>query len=658
MAPFRLVAAVIAISACAASTSAQSPVPAMSPAKISATAATPTTAESFAPSIVPRPKDLVPGDGTYEWPATVKVAAASSGEMAGARALQRFARAERITLADTADHARADVVFESAQPGAPALGGEGYVLAVRPNGITISADGPAGFDYAVQTLAQITARAPSGRLETRDVAIRDWPTYGWRGIHLDVSRHYFPLGTLKRYIDLAERYKLNVFHWHLTDDDAWRIEIKSRPLLTEVGSCTPARLRCAFYTQADVRELVDYARERNVEIVPEIDVPGHSGAATRSYPDLACEGSADTGVLCPTGKTFAFLDDVLAEVVQLFPGRFVHIGGDEVSSRGWRSSAEVDRLMRRNRWTRYGQVQAYITTRLAAYLDRHARRAVVWDDALSGAFPANAVVMAWRGEPAIRLGLARGLDVVATPDGPLYFDGYQGDPEQEPAAMRFRATLQQVYRYRPPLPGSAAAGAHGIIGMQANVWTEQIRTPDHLFYMLLPRELALAEVAWDRPSEAEWSEFQQRLPAQLRWLSANGYSFRIPDVAFAFVGAPAYFAPNGDSVESARAFTSASSVRLTLDAPVTGEIRFTTDGTLPNAHARKYVAPMPLRLSRGETMTVQAAAFVDGRRGPIGRCIVRRVTALPPLAAGRMYATWAALTSDRRPGIYAPSDFP
>jgi len=178
------------------------------------------------------------------------------------------------------------------------------------------------------------------------------------------------------------------------------------------------------------------------------------------------------------------------------------------------------------------------------------------------------------------IGTARGLDIVATPDGPLYFDGYQGDPEQEPGAMRFRATLQQVYRYRPPA-SAAASGGHGIIGVQANVWTEQIRTPEHLFYMLLPRELALAEIAWAQPNAQQWPDFEQRLPAQLRWLSANRYAFRIPDVGFAFSDGPVRFAPNADSLESARVLTTSSSVRLVLDAPVTGEIRFTPTERLP-----------------------------------------------------------------------------
>jgi len=614
-------------------------------------------AGSSALSIVPQPKQLTVGDGTYEWPISVSISAASREEKAGSRALERFVRTGGITLTETTDRARADIVFESAQPADAALGSEGYRMAVRTNGISIAANGEAGFDYAVQTLAQITARAPSGRLETRAVTVRDWPTYSWRGIHLDVSRHFFPLPVVERYIDLAERYKLNVFHWHLTDDDAWRIEIKSRPLLADVGSCTPARRSCAHYTQADVRELVAYARERNVAVVPEIDVPGHSGAATRSYPDLACEGSTDTSVLCPTEKTFSFLEDVLGEVVQLFPGRYVHIGGDEVSTRSWRSSEEVGRLMRRNRWSSYAQVQAYVTKRLAAYLERHGRRAVVWDDALRGGVPSSAVVMAWRGEPAVRLATARGLDIVATPDGPLYFDGYQGDPEQEPGAMRFRATLQQVYRYRPPA-SAAASGGHGIIGVQANVWTEQIRTPEHLFYMLLPRELALAEIAWAQPNAQQWPDFEQRLPAQLRWLSANRYAFRIPDVGFAFSDGPVRFAPNADSLESARVLTTSSSVRLVLDAPVTGEIRFTTDGTPPSARAPKYVAPVLLRLSTGEAMTVQAAAFVNGQRGPVGRCIVRRTTVLPPLASGRIYASWTALMYDRPADVYVPPTFP
>ncbi|MBV8367327.1 MAG: family 20 glycosylhydrolase [Candidatus Eremiobacteraeota bacterium] len=614
----------------------------------------PVAAESFAPSVVPRPKELSPREGTYEWPATMRVVAAGREAKAGAGALERFARGAGIAVTETAERGHADVVLETARSSDTALGSEGYILKVRANGISLAANGAAGFNHAAQTLAQLTARAPSGRLQTHALEVRDWPAFGWRGIHLDVSRHYFPLETLKRYVDLAERYKLNVFHMHLTDDEGWRIEIKRRPLLTEVGSCTPDRRSCAYYTQTQIRELVAYARERNVEIVPEIDVPGHSGAATRSYPDLACEGGGDPSVLCPTEQTFAFLDDVLTEVVQLFPGPYVHVGGDEVSRRSWRSSAEVARLMRRNKWASYDALQAYFTQRLAGSLARQQRRAVVWDDALSGTVPPNTVIMAWRGEPAARLGLARGFDVVAVPDGPLYFDGYQGDPEQEPSAMRFRATLEQVYRYRPV--ARSPAGGHGIVGMQANVWTEQIATPDHLFYMLLPRELALAETAWAGSDAAEWLGFQRRLPAQLQWLSANGYRFRIPDVAFTFSGGAVRFAPQGTSVQSARAYTSASSLRLALDAPVAGEIRFTTDGTLPTARAQKYAAPVALRLAPGEAVVVQAAAFVDGRRGPIGRCTVRRTATLPP--PNQTYSSWTALISDQRPGIYVPPRFP
>ena len=613
-------------------------------------AAAPVSAGSFAPSVVPRPRELLLGEGTYAWPATITVAAAGPEAKAGAGALERFARGAGLVVTESADRAHANAVLEPARSSDTVLGSEGYVLKVRANGISLAANGAAGFDHAAQTLAQLTARAPSGRLETHAVDVRDWPAFGWRGIHLDVSRHYFPLETLKRYVDLAERYKLNVFHWHLTDDEGWRIEIKRRPLLTDVGSCTPDRRNCAYYTQAQIRDVVEYARERNVQIVPEIDVPGHSGAATRSYPDLACEGGGDASVLCPTEQTFAFLDDVLTEVVQLFPGPYVHVGGDEVSRRSWRSSAEVARLMRRNKWTSYGEVQAYFTQRLAGALERQHRRAVVWDDALSGPVPRNTVIMAWRGQPAARLGLARGFDVVAVPDGPLYFDGYQGDPEQEPSAMRYRATLEQVYRYQP------VAAGRGIVGMQANVWTEQIATPDHLFYMLLPRELALAEIAWSGPSEAQWPGFQQRMPAQLRWLAANGYRFRIPDVAFAFSGGPVRFVPQGDSVQSARAFTTASSLRLALDAPVPGDIRFTTDGTLPSLRALKYGAPVALRLAPGEAIAVQAAAFVDGRRGPISRCTVRRTAALP--APHGTYPSWTALIADQRPGIYVPPRFP
>lgn len=610
-------------------------------------------------SIVPAPKNVSTGDGAFEWPATIRVATVSRDDRAAASIFEDAARAAGShTLVFSSDPAHADLAFATARPADPELGSEGYALTVKPTGVSVRANQPAGFVYAMQSLVQITAADRSGRLRTPVVSVRDWPSYRWRGIHLDVSRHFFAVATVKRYIDVAARYKLNVFHWHLTDDEAWRIEIKSHPLLTGAASCKADRTDCGFYTQADIRDVVAFARDRNVAVVPEIDVPGHSGAALRAYPALACDGTPGATVFCPTEQTFKFLEDVLGEVVALFPEPFVHIGGDEVSPRGWRSSAFVHGLMRQKGFTTYAQLQAYVMTRLSRYLEHRGRRAVAWDDALAGPIPKNVVIMAWRGQRAVSLGLERGHDVIASPDGPLYFDGYQGDPAEEAPAMRFRATLEQVYRYDPRPSGVAPAQRDRIIGVQANVWTEQISTPGHLFYMLLPRELALAEIAWAPRSEETWPGFRQRLPAQLAWLSEHGYGFRIPDVALTFSGTPMRFAPLGDSVQSGRAITGAPLVHLTLDAPVGSEIRFTTDGAQPTQRSRQYRSPLTIPLGVGETLELQAAAFVGGTRGPISRCTVRRTKTLRAAGPPGSYASWSAMISGQRAGIYSPPTFP
>lgn len=615
----------------------------------------PSPAETLA--VVPRAKRVVRGRGDFRWGTSVVFGVGTDAARVAARVLTDFARSAGLHVTVGANEPGASIVFRAAGATDDA-GPEGYTLSVSSERILIAASQRAGFDYAVQTLMQITATHAVGRVETPALSVRDWPSYRWRGIHLDVSRHFFALPTLERYIDLAQRYKLNVFHWHLTDDEGWRIEIKRRPLLTSGDSCKALPGGCAFYSQAEIRALVAYAHERDVLVVPEIDVPGHSGAAIRAYPELACEGRPGAKVMCPSEKTFAFLDDVLAEVTELFPGPFVHLGGDEVSPRNWRESRLVDRLMRDNHLATYPQVQAYMMTRLARSVERRGKRAVMWDDALAGPIPQDVVVTAWRGEPAEVLGVTLGHDVVASPDGPLYFDGYQGDADQEPPAMRYRATLEQVYRHDPVSAALPAAARDHVVGVQANVWSEQIATPDHLFYMLLPRELALAETGWAGTRTDEWPGFRERLPAQLAWLSSHGYSFRVPDVEYTFSERDVRFSPLGASVESGSAATTSEVVHVTIDAPVAGEIRFTTDGSSPTDHAPRYTSPLAFRLANGERLQLRAAAFAYGRRGAVSRCTVSRVAVLAPVDGRRTFASWSALVSAQPPGVYHPPSFP
>jgi hexosaminidase len=591
-------------------------------------------------AVIPLPREIATGERVYEWGAEPRLGADSADERAAAATLADHLRSLGLRPAVVARSAAgSDVTFVTLVRADGVLGSEGYALRVGASGVTIEANAAAGLANAVRTLVQLTARRAGPVLQTQTVSIRDWPRYRWRGIHLDVSRHFFPVATVERYIDVAARYKLNVFHWHLTDDEGWRIEIKSHPLLTRAGSCGAQR-ECGYYTQAEIAEVVRYAAQRHVTIVPEIEVPGHAGAALAAYPELSCGAVAVPKVYCPTERTFRFLEDVLAEIVALFPGPYVHIGGDEVSSREWRSSAAVAELMRRERLSSYAAVQGYVTMRLARFLERNGRRAVAWDEVLAAPVPASVVVMAWRGGMT-DVARRSGRDVVASPDGPLYFDAYQGDSAQEPPTMRFVATLDQVYRY----------DAGDVMGVQANLWTEQVATADHLFYMLLPRELALAEVAWSTPSARSWESFGARLPPELTWLERHGYRFRIPDVAFDLDDAGAVFAEVPGRIDAALALVPSRAVRVALSAPAPGTIRYTTDGSAPTIRSPLYRAPFTVDLDAGGAV-VKAAAFLDdGSRGPLTACRIRRGVASH--AAGT-FPSWSALLAARSPNVYRP----
>jgi len=606
-------------------------------------------------SVIPMPRDVQARDGAYEWRSDTRIGAESANERSAANVLAAYLRTlglrPAVVAQSTADRA---VSFRTLTPVDPELGSEGYTLRVDAGGVAITANTAAGLFYAVQTLEQLTPQSRGAAVQTRFVAIGDRPQYAWRGIHLDVSRHFFSVPTIKRYIDVASRYKLNVFHWHLTDDEGWRIEIKSRPLLTRTGGCG-LQGGCGYYTHADIADVVQYADERHVTIVPEIDVPGHSGAALAAYPELSCGVVASPKVYCPTERTFAFLEDVLTEIVRLFPGRFVHIGGDEVSSREWRSSSAVRRLMQREHLSTYAGVQGYITARLARFLEKNGRRAVAWDEVLAAPVPASVVVMAWRGPGVLDLAARSGHEVISTPDGPLYFDAYQGEREQEPRAMRFVSTLQEVYAHDPARTDLLGARAAYVIGAQANLWTEEIATPDHLFYMLLPRELALAEVAWTPPVRKSWPSFNARLPSELGWLVQHGYRFRIPDVAYSLSGEDVRFAAVPGRIDSAVAETASPVVRVALASAAPGPIRYTTDGSAPTSRSALFRMPFDVHVSPGTAVAVKAAAFLgDGSRGAVSTCTIRRAPSRAPRRSLTTFPTWSDLVSSRRADVYTP----
>ena len=434
---------------------------------------------------------------------------------------------------------------------------ESYRLSVTTEGITLNAADYAGLFYGLQTLSQLM---PPDAVTSSDVSsfdlpvleIDDAPRFTYRGGHLDVARHFFPPEFIKHYIDLLALYKINRFHWHLTEDQGWRIEIDQYPKLTEVAAFREQTqighgleefqgdgVRYGgFYTKEEIREIVAYAQARNVMIIPEIEMPGHATAALAAYPELACtEGPFEVAmtwgifedIYCPYEETFEFLENVLLEVVDLFPGDYVHIGGDEAPKTRWEESEYVQDLMVREGFNDVEQVQGYFIRRIEKFLNEQGKRLIGWDEIIEGGLPPNATVMSWRGTIGGIEASRRGHDVVMTPYSHLYLDYYQSaDQENEPFAIGGFLPLDTVYSYEPVPSQLRERDKTRIIGAQANVWTEYMKTGEHVEYMLLPRMLALAEVVWSPAEAKNFTSFLKRIEWHLDRFDALGVNYREP----------------------------------------------------------------------------------------------------------------------------------
>ena len=456
------------------------------------------------------------------------------------------------------------IVFRRASPRDTTLGREGYRLRITPGVVTITASAPAGAFYATQTLrqllpVQIFRAALVGGVAWRvpAVAIVDRPRFQWRGMHLDVARHFMPKEFVKKYIDLLALHKLNRFHWHLTDDQGWRIEIKKYPRLTSVGAWRSRTLvghqrddttgnvfdnerHGGYYTQDDVREIVAYARDRFVTIVPEIEMPGHSQAAIAAYPSLGNFGDSvgvwdqwgvSTHILNPSDTTIRFMQDVLTEVMALFPGSYVHIGGDEAPKTEWKTSPRAQARIKALGLADENQLQSWFTTQMDSFLTSHGRRLVGWDEILEGGLAPNAVVMSWRGTAGGVAAARAGHDVVMAPGSYTYFDHYQTlNQAAEPLAIGGYLPIDSVYAYEPvPADLEPRYAAH-ILGAQGQVWTEYIPGPKQAEYMAYPRTCALAEVLWTPKALRDFSDFTRRLVVHEQRLDALDVNYRRTDV--------------------------------------------------------------------------------------------------------------------------------
>jgi hexosaminidase len=437
-----------------------------------------------------------------------------------------------------------------------ALGDEGYILTVNPRGVAISAKTSAGLFYGVQSFLQcIPLESRSGGKSAswpvQCVRIEDKPRFRWRGEMLDVSRHFFTKDEVKQMLDAMAWHKMNVFHWHLVDDQGWRIEIKKYPLLTEKGAWRkssgfgtdpkeataygPDGRYGGFYTQDDIRDVVAYARSRHIEIVPEIEVPGHSSAALMAYPQFSCTGGPFTtdlpggvfnGVYCAgNDASFAFIDDVLTEVFALFPSQYVHIGGDEVLADNWKKCPRCQERMREEGLTNASELEGYFIRRVEKIVNAHHRRLIGWSEIRQGGLASSATVMDWVG--GATEAATSGHDVVMSPLADCYFDHYQShDLTKEPHSIGGYLPLRHVYGFEPiPAKLPPEAEFH-ILGAQANVWTEYMPSFKHVEYMVFPRLCALAEVVWSPKDARNWDDFSRRVRVDCDRLEKLGVNFR------------------------------------------------------------------------------------------------------------------------------------
>ncbi|MFH1000087.1 MAG: family 20 glycosylhydrolase [Bacteroidota bacterium] len=420
------------------------------------------------------------------------------------------------------------------------LGLDGYRLMVDKNKAILSANDDKGVFYGVQTLYQLfdIQKLTEEELQIPPLRIWDEARFSYRGMHLDVCRHFFDVEFIKHYLDLMAYYKFNTFHWHLTEDQGWRIEIKKYPKLTEIGAWRTEEDGSrygGFYTQEEIKEVIEYAKDLHITIIPEIEMPGHSRAALAAYPGLSCNGNklevpSNWGVFediycAGNEKTFEFIQNVLDEVIALFPGEYIHIGGDEAPKSRWENCPKCQSRIQKEGLKNEHELQSYFIKRIDKYLTSKGKKLIGWDEILEGGLAENATVMSWRGMEGGIEAARHGNQVVMTPTSHCYFDYYQADKAFEPKAIGGYLSLKKVYDFEPVPSDLFTEQKALILGAQGNVWTEYIHTPSEVEYMLLPRMLALSEVLWGKKDSKDWPAFQKRLQDHFKLFSKKEISF-------------------------------------------------------------------------------------------------------------------------------------
>lgn len=503
------------------------------------------------------------------------------------------------------------------------IGEEGYLLNVTAYGVKITANTNEGLIYGIQSLFQVLPQIrTNAAMNVPCMQVKDYPRFKWRGMHLDVSRHFFSVDMVKEYIELLAYYKMNTFHWHLVDDQGWRIEIKKYPKLTEIGawrvdhndkvwSYRPQAKEGeeatygGFYTQEEIKDVVKFAVERGVNIVPEIEMPGHVASAIASYPELSCSQkhqlpltggdytNMSSNYCAGNDEVFNFNEDVLTEVMALFPSKYIHIGGDEVDKTSWKSCEKCQKRMQNENLKTEEELQSYFIKRIEKFIVGKNRKMIGWDEILEGGLAQEAVVMSWRGEKGGIEAAKMNHEVIMTPGNPVYFDHYQAGPDGEPLAIGGMNTLKKVYDYEPIPKELPSENSKYILGAQANLWTEYITTNEGVEYMILPRMLALAEVVWSPATSKDWSSFNQRLKWHFRGFQQKGLRYS-----------------EGSNKITITPRIENEQLSVALSSEILGcDIYYTLDGSDPNGNSIKYNAPFLI----DKTETVRAASVCDGK---------------------------------------------
>ncbi|MBF1366605.1 MAG: family 20 glycosylhydrolase [Porphyromonadaceae bacterium] len=548
-----------------------------------------------------------------------------------------------------------------------ALGDEGYTLNSSPRGVEIVGRSAKALFWGFQSLMQLlpaevesagkVGTLPATAWTIPAVRISDEPAFEYRGVMVDVCRHFLTVDEMKKHIDIISLFKINKLHWHLTEDQGWRIEIKKYPRLTEVGAWRiegDGSRYGGFYTQDQVREIVRYAQDRFVTIIPEIEMPGHGMGAIASYPELTCFpnrrkyivrniwGIEDDVYCAGKESTFEFIQNVLDEVVPLFPGEYFHIGGDECPKDRWKECPNCQKRIKAEGLKDEHELQSYVIRRAEKMLAKHGKKLIGWDEILEGGLAPTATVMSWRGEDGGIQSANMGHDVIMTPgSGGLYIDHYQGDPKIEPVAICCYAPLEKVYNYNPIPEAIAPDKRHHIKGAQTNLWAEYLYTPEIMQYRAFPREIALAEAVWSPISDRDFKDFSRRLDNAYVRLDMHGANYHIPQ--------PEQPLPNVDPKESYEktvsslnfiAFTDSAELSLKTTRPI--RIVYTRDGSTPTLSSESYT--MPLKVTKSEVIRV-ASILPSGKTSPVREITFEKQTLAPAATVANLKPGLATKTS-------------